>query len=296
MPTFPTPDPITVTLEVMGDVRLTASDRADTVVSVRPADSSKSADVRAAEQTRVDHDQGNLTVTTPKTWRHYTPFGGDGLADVFIELPTGSRVTAELAMGHLSADGELGACQIHTGMGSLRLDQTGALRASTGYGSVAVDRVVGDAELKTGSGQVRADRIEGEAVVRNSNGDTTLGDVAGDLRVKAANGNIAVGRAGGSVSAKTANGEVRIGEVVRGEIVMETAAGDLEVAVREGTAAWLDVFTRFGAVRSTLDPAEAPSPSDSTVRVRARTSAGDIVIARAPVDAASPAGHRSDAS
>ena len=76
---------------------------------------------------------------------------------------------------------------------------------------------------------------------------------------------------------------------------METAAGNLEVGVREGTAAWLDVLTRFGAVRSSLDTTEAPSPSDSTVRIRARTSAGDIVISRAPV-AAPSARQGSDAS
>ncbi len=297
MPTFPTPDPITVSLELVGDVRLSASDRADTVVTVRPANPSKAADVRAAEQTRVDFHQGNLTMTTPKTWWRYTPFGGHGSVDVHVELPSGSRATADLAMGHLFADGELGACQLHTAMGNIRLDQTGALRASTGYGSLAVDRVVGDAELKTGSGQVRAQQIDGEAVVRNANGDTTLGDVAGDLRVKAANGNVLVGRAGASAAAKTANGEVRIGEVARGEIVVETAAGDLEVGIRPGTAAWLDVLTRFGAVRNTLEVADAPSPSDSAVRVRARTSVGDILIARAPIDAASSsARRRSDAS
>ena len=212
MPTFPTPDPITVALELVGDVRLSASDRVDTVVTVGPGNPSKAADVRAAEQTKVDYHQGNLTIATPKSWRQYTPFGGNGTVEVRVELPSGSGVTADLAMGHLSADGELGVCRLHTAMGDLRLDQTAALVASTGFGRVTVDRVVGDAELKTGTGQVRAHQIDGAAVVRNANGDTTLGDVAGDLRVKAANGNIAVGRAGASVVAKTANGEVRIGQ------------------------------------------------------------------------------------
>ena len=42
MPTFDTPEPITVTLELgVGDVRITASDRADTVVEVRPSDPAK---------------------------------------------------------------------------------------------------------------------------------------------------------------------------------------------------------------------------------------------------------------
>ena len=289
MPTFPTPDPITVTLDLIGDVRITASDRVDTAVVVRPGDPSKAADVKAAEQTTVDCHQGNLAVTTPKTWWRYTPFGGTESVDVLIELPTGSQVTADLAMGHLSAEGELGACRLKTAMGNIRLDQTGALRASTGYGNVTVDRVVGDAELKTGTGHVRADRIEGGAVIRNSNGDTTIGDVTGDLRVKAANGGIQVGRARASVTAQTANGDVRVAEVSQGDVAVETAAGELEVGVRQGTAAWLDVLTRFGSVRNALEETEAPTSSDPTVQVRARTSVGDILIGRATTDQATPA-------
>ena len=39
MPTFDTPEPITVVIDLsVGDVRITASDRADTVVEVRPTD------------------------------------------------------------------------------------------------------------------------------------------------------------------------------------------------------------------------------------------------------------------
>ena len=36
MPTFETPDPISVTIDIVGDARITASDRTDTVVTVRP--------------------------------------------------------------------------------------------------------------------------------------------------------------------------------------------------------------------------------------------------------------------
>ena len=56
MPTFDTPEPISATIDVaVGDVRITASDRADTVVEVRPSDASNDEDVKAAEQTRVEY-------------------------------------------------------------------------------------------------------------------------------------------------------------------------------------------------------------------------------------------------
>jgi DUF4097 and DUF4098 domain-containing protein YvlB len=281
MPTFATPEPIDVTIEIVGDVRITASDRTDTVVAVRPNNPSRAGDVRAAEQTTVELAGGRLLVKTPRNWRHYTPFGAYESVDVTVELPTGSAVVAESGMGKITTDGELGTCRIKTAMGNIRLDQTGQLRAVTSHGDLAVDRVEGDAELTTGSGDISVEQIDGAAVVRNSNGDTSIGVVTGDLRVKAANGDITVDRADASATAKTANGDVRIAEVVQGTVVHETAAGEVEVGVREGAAAWLDAHTRFGTVRNGLDDADGPGSSASTVEVRARSSAGDIVIRRA---------------
>ena len=77
-----------------------------------------------------------------------------------------------------------------------------------------------------------------------------------------------------------ADGDVRVGEVVRGTVVLETKVGDLEVGIREGTAAWLDVSAMAGKVHNALDAVGVPEPSAETVDVRARTSFGDVVIRR----------------
>ena len=127
---------------------------------------------------------------------------------------------------------------------------------------------------------MRLRELDAAAVIKNSNGDTWVGEVRGDLRLKAANGSIAVDLANASVVAKTANGDVRLGEVVRGSVVLETHAGDLEVGIGEGTAAWLDVSARVGKIHNALDSADAPGSSAETVEVRARTSVGDIVVRR----------------
>ena len=43
MPTFDTPEPIAVTLDVgVGDIRVVAGDRTDTIVDVRPSDPPRS--------------------------------------------------------------------------------------------------------------------------------------------------------------------------------------------------------------------------------------------------------------
>jgi DUF4097 and DUF4098 domain-containing protein YvlB len=278
MPAFATPEPISVTIELgMGDTRITAGDRIDTVIEVRPRDDSKASDIRAAEQTRVEFASGRLLVKT--TQRSF--FGRGGSVDVTIELPVGSHVQGDSGMGDFGCEGSLGECRFKTGLGNIRLDHTGALHLKTGMGNIALDRAIGDADVTTGSGDVRIGHVQGAAVIKNSNGETVVGEVTGDLRVKSANGRISVDRAHTSVIAKTANGKIRIGEVVSGAIVLETAAGELEIGIREGTAAWLDVSSQYGRVRNSLNEADSPEQSEAKVEIRARTSYGDITIQRA---------------
>lgn len=279
MPRFDTPEPISVTIELAlaaGEVWVDAGDHTETVVDVRPSNRSSTADLKAVEHTRVSYADGRLLVRAPKLG----VFGWSGSIDLAIELPAGSHLEVDAALGGIRGQGRLGEARCKTGFGDIRLDQTGALRLKTGHGDISVERAVGRADVETGSGGVRIGEIDGPAVVKNSNGESWVGDVAGDLRVSAANGGIAVDRAHAGVAAKTANGSIRIGEVVRGSVVLETAAGEIEVGVRDGTAAWLDVSTKAGSVRNSLADADGPEQSDETVEVRARTPVGDVVIRR----------------
>ncbi|MEV0320667.1 DUF4097 family beta strand repeat-containing protein [Streptomyces sp. NPDC050658] len=279
MTSFSTPTPITaiVTIE-SGALRITAGDVTETVVDVRPTSAAREEDVRAAERTQVEFADGELRVKGPK---QRSPFAKNASVDVEIRLPAGSRLDASAAMANLSATGPLGACAYKTSCGDIQVADASSARLSTGYGEVAVDRVEGAAEITTGSGDVRVGEIGGAATIANSNGSTKLGEVRGELRVKSSNGAIAVGLAGADVDARTANGSIRLAEVVRGTVTMESAAGELEVGVREGTAAWLDVRSRAGALRQSLGSTAGPDSTDETVQVRGRTGLGDIVIRRA---------------
>ena len=284
MHTFPTPDPITVTVEVgLGTVRIQATDRADTTVEIRPTHLDKKGDVTAAEQTRVDYANGKLSIKTPaRGWRQFAPWGGSDSIEVQIQVPQGSEVRAEGGVLALRASGRLGDCSCKTGMGDIDVEEAAAVHLTTAYGDVVVGRRVGPADIKSGSGAVRVGRIEGSAVIKNGNGDTWVGEVTGDLRVSAANGKITVGRAEASVAAKTANGDVSVGEVAHGAVVAQTAFGALEVGIREGVAAWLDLSTGFGTVYNDLDDAADPGSAAGTVEVRASSACGDITIRRAP--------------
>jgi hypothetical protein len=280
MPAFDTPNPITATIDVVsGDVRIAAGDGGATVVDVRPSDASNEDDVKAAQLTRVEYGSEQLLVKTPKV-RSWRPRSHGGSVDVAIELPAGSDVHGDAAMADFSCDGPLGECRIKTGVGRIQLDRAATLNLKTGIGDIGVDRATGRAEVTAGSGDVRLRELDAGAVIRNSNGDTWVGVAGGDLRIKAANGSIAVDLAQSTVTAKSANGDVRLGEAVRGSVVLETSLGDVEVGIREGTAAWLDVRAGAGRVHNSLEAAEAPEPSAETVEVRARTSAGNVVVRR----------------
>jgi Toastrack DUF4097 len=282
MPTFDTPEPISVTVELgVGDIRIVASDRTDTKVEVRPSDGAKKSDVTAAEQTRVEYADGRLLIKAPKGWRQYTFRGGGESIDVQVDLPAGSHVRGEAGVAALRCSGRLGECRYRTGVGDIQLDRAGPVQLKTGAGDISVDQAVGDAELITGSGAVQIDSISGTAVVKNSNGDTWIGEVTGDLAVNAANGKISIDQAHATVAAKTANGDVRLGEVARGAVLAQTGMGKVEIGILDGVAAWLDLDTRFGKVRNNLDAAERPEPGEDSVEVRARTAFGDITIHRA---------------
>ena len=62
---------------------------------------------------------------------------------------------------------------------------------------------------------------------------------------------------------------------------MSGSYGAVTVGIPTGTAAYLDVRSDHGRVRSELGRAAEPRPDTERAAVRARTSYGDITIRRA---------------
>ncbi len=280
MPSYDTPEPISVLLDVYaGFVQILASDRADTVVDVRPSDPSDASDIEAVQKTRVDFADGVLTIRGQK--RTFDFSKKTRSVDIVIELPTGSTVDADVTAGSTRTTGVLGQTEIDMSAGHVHVDRTGPLKVDTGAGQVRVGAVTGDADVKTGSGQVRIGDVSGSLNVRNSNGNTEIGAVGGDLKARAANGDITAERVGGSLEAKSAMGSLTVGEVVRDTASLNTAMGSIEVGIAQGTAAWLDTKTSFGRVHNSLGASEGPGDAGETVKITAHTAFGDITIRRA---------------
>ncbi|MEU1507853.1 MULTISPECIES: DUF4097 family beta strand repeat-containing protein [unclassified Kitasatospora] len=277
MPSFDTPGPISATIEFdIASVRIAAGKRTDTVVEVRPADPAVEADVKAAEQTRISYAGGALVVKGPKK---RSLFGRAGSVDVTVELPAGSEVHGNAPMGDFLCEGLLGDCRVRTSVGRIQVEHADSVHLRTDHGDVRLRRADGDAEVN-GSGRVEIGTVAGTVTVKNLNGETVIGEAGGDLKVNSSNGQIQVGAALGDVDIKTAQGAIRIGEVVRGRVVLQSAIGELEVGIREGTAAWLDVHTKLGSLRNSLGAAAGPGEATERVEIRGRTQLGDIVIRR----------------
>ncbi|MEV7085184.1 hypothetical protein AB0O07_04665 [Streptomyces sp. NPDC093085] len=278
MPSFDTPEPISVTGHLgAGSLRLVAADRPDTVVEVRPRDPGRDRDVRAAERTEVGCVSGILTIRA----KERPLIGPSGFVDVTVELPTGSRVDVTGSWAEVIGEGRLGEVRVKNSFGDVRLDATGPLKATVPHGALTVDRVEGGAEITSATGSVRVGHIEGPAVLKNANGPTTVGTVTGELRLSGANSGIDIGRAGASVTGTATNGRLHIAEVSSGEVRLETSNGAIQVGVRAGTAAWLDLGSERGQVRNALAAAEGPEETEGSVTIRARTGWGTIDILRA---------------
>lgn len=280
MPTFTTPTAIDLAINLqVGVLDVVASDRADTVVTVAPSSADKPVDVRGAGETRVEFDGQRLTVVGPKPRLNW--IGPTESVDVTVALPTGSRLTAEVAVGSIHTVGQLGATRIKSSMGQVELDTTADLWLRASHGTASATTVDGTAEITADHGQIKLGTVSGDATLKSSHGSIRIDDCAGDLDAKLSYGDLDISRALASVTAKTAYGSIRLDEVSSGSIHAESGFGQITVGVRQGVAAWLDLSTRNGHVRNQLDGETSPERAEHTVAVTARTR-GDITIRRAP--------------
>jgi DUF4097 and DUF4098 domain-containing protein YvlB len=263
MPTFDTPTPIQIRLEVSaGSVRVRAGDRSDTVVTVRPVNERKATDAQAAEQTRVSFSDGRLEVSTPRRPRLLF-MAATPSVDIELLVPEGSGLEARLSAGDVDCEGRLGNVRIDNRYGDIRIDRAAALRARTSAGDITVGSVEDGGEAGTSYGEIR------------------VGNAVGELRLDSACGDITVDRALASVGATTKYGQVSVHDAGGGSLDLATSYGKVEAGVREGTPAWLDLESSSGTVRNLLTASGAPDGSEEPLRIRARTSYGDIVVRRA---------------
>ena len=276
MPTFATPGSINATVEVGGaQVRVTASDRTDTMVLVEPLNAASRKDAKVVGKTEVDFADGHLTVKT------IVPGDKDGSVAIAIDLPAGSGLIAYLAHSDVHVDGSVGTCELHMASGRVQLDRLNALRANISAGEVEIGHVAGRADIEGATFALRIGEVAGPVGITSAGGPTWIGHAAADLELSSGSGSLDIDRADGSVTATTGSGAIRIGRMAHGQAKLMNGAGDIEVGISDGTAAYLDVNSERGSVRNSVASPESPGASDAQLTVHARTRHGDIIIQRA---------------
>jgi hypothetical protein len=273
MHTFATPGPITATVQVAGArVRVTASDRTDTVVLVEPVDETNPSDVKVADKTKVDFAGGRLTVKTTVS--------GDknGSIAITIDVPADSSLVAYLSHSDVRADGSFGECELHMAKARVELDRIDALQATISAGEVAIRHIAGRAAISGAAIAVRIGEVEGAVELTSSGGQTWIGHAMTDLDLSSGTGGFDIDRADSGVTAKTGDGAITIGRLTRGPAELSNRSGNIEVGIRAGANALVDADSKRGTVRNSVPAPDGPGTPDNKLTVHARTRHGDIVI------------------
>jgi hypothetical protein len=179
MQKFDTPAPIAAVLDIpAGRVQFIAADRADTTVEVRPANSSKGRDTKAAEQTAVSYTDGVLRITAAVPGSKLV--GPSGSVEVTIQLPAGSRVEAKAASAELRGVGRLGEVAFEGAYRQIKIDEAASVRLTAVDGDVEIGRLNGPAQISTARGDIRiAEAVSGAVVLSTQDGDISVGAAGG---------------------------------------------------------------------------------------------------------------------
>jgi putative adhesin len=282
MPTFSTPEPIRLHVDVAGaDLTVRATDTTETVVDIRPHNPARQGDVDHAASLTAEHSGDRVTIRSPRSvaGRLRAMIGTGDRVDIDVTLPEGSGLQVR-GWGESRTSGSLGTADVDVSMGDITIERAGAVHARTSMGDVRVESAGGRVEARTSAGAIHVEDAADEVSARTSAGDVTVGTGRGPLRLSTTAGDVRVESAHGGVTAKASAGDVRLAAVHGGVVDVDSSYGRVEVGVVEGVAAWLDVEARHGALRSDLEDSGAPAEGEPTVEVRVRAGYGDIVLRR----------------
>lgn len=262
---FPCSDPIDISIDswASGSIAVSGEPTDTVTVEVEPSRRGRAADL--LDEVQVAFEDGQLYIRGPRGLS-FRPRAG---LDLTIKAPAGSSCAAKTASADLSCVGVVSAVSM-----------------STASGDLTAASVTGDVTVRSASGDVLLQKVDGDLTMHTASGDTQVRHVGGAVRINSASGDVAIGHCAGSVTARTASGDVRLDAVAAGLIEVNSATGDIQVAVMPGLGVYLELSSMSGSVRSHLDEAEGPD-GDAAVEIRVRTMSGDIRITKAQPESAS---------
>lgn len=159
------------------------------------------------------------------------------------------------------------------------------LMVSTRDGSITVERIDGQLELRTDDGSVRVSEAAGDVLVVTRDGSITLERVAGRVDARSGDGSIRVNGTPTALTLETRDGAVVVraerGTEMADDWSVRTGDGSVVMELPEGFGAEIDAETQDGSVRTTLDvpgAAEEGSSREDRRRLRGRLGAGGKTV------------------
>jgi DUF4097 and DUF4098 domain-containing protein YvlB len=256
------------------DVRLTSGDidvdpttdgRVEVVLTAHDEESQRLVDDARIELSSGGHRPTVVVDVPQKRGFAFSLFGRSGI-ECRIRCPHDSGLAVRTKSADISARGTLGG-----------------LNVATASGDIEVDRISGGANVKSASSDFHAREIGSGVNVQSASGDIEIEVARGPVNVTSVSGDISIGEAYDNVNANSVSGDQDHRAVMQGVVAAHSVSGDVTIAVRRGSKAFLDCTTVSGDTSSELEmTGEAPAGEAPFVEIRAKTVSGDIRITRAP--------------
>ncbi len=278
MHTFETPAPARLRVEIPhGHIRVLAEERDTTSVELVAIHGDALAR-RWIDEAEIGQ-RGDEVVALVRQHSIHT-FGREGAIEAIVHLPSASAARLAIGAGGIETSGRLGDVEATSGSGKIRLAETAGARARTGSGDIAIDTASGGVDVKSGSGDIAIGAVAGDARVTTASGRANIDACTGKARINSASGRVAVGGYGESLEAFSASGDIHVRRADHGAVFARTVSGEVTVDVARNVAAWLNVSTLTGRVRSALDATPPPGEGEERVELTINTVSGNVNVAR----------------
>jgi len=253
-----------------GDIEVdpTAEGRVEIELIAHDEESQRLVDNARIELNQHGHRPTILVDVPQKRGFTISIFGRSGI-ECRIRCPHDSGLSVRTKSADISTRGTLGGLNVQTASGDLD-----------------VERVSGGVNVKSASSDFSAREVGGGVNIQTASGDIDLSVARGPVNVTSVSGDISIGEAYDNVNANSVSGDQDHRAVMQGVVAAHSVSGDVTIAVRRGSKAFLDCTTVSGDTTSELElTSDAPAGDGPLVEIRAKTVSGDIRITRASAPA-----------
>ena len=275
--TFEVQGPVEIDVRLAsGDIEVdpTAEGRVEVELIAHDEESQRLVDDARIELSPHGHRPTIVVDVPQKRGFRLNLFGRSGI-ECRIRCPHDSGLSVRTKSADVSARGTLGG-----------------LNVATASGDIDIDRVSGGVNVKSASSDFSAREIGGGVNIQTASGDIDVSIARGPVNVTSVSGDISIGEAYDNVNANSVSGDQDHGAVMQGVVAAHSVSGDVTIAVRRGSKAFLDCTTVSGDTVSELElTSDAPAGDGPLVEIRAKTVSGDIRITRASAPADSQEVH-----